>query len=168
MAEVLRNRWAKEHRLDSLLVEITAAQGSRQTKGKWTRPDITAASYTTFPYVPGRHFDVITFEVKPANMLDITVVYEALGHRRASTRAYALLHVPEDQEDSLRTVTDDICAEAKRHGVGIVIAGTPDDYDTWEEAVEAVRHEPDPERLNEFLAVQMSQGFREQIIKWFK
>jgi len=34
--------------------------------------------------------------------------------------------------------------------------------------VEAVRHEPDPERLNEFLAVQMSQGFREQIIKWFK
>lgn len=168
MAEVLRNRWAKEHRLDSLLVEITAAQGSRQTKGKWTRPDITAASYTTFPYVPGRHFDVITFEVKPHNMLDITVVYEALGHRRASTRAYALLHVPKDQEGSLQTVVDDICAEAKRHGVGIVVAETPDDYDTWEEVVEAVRHEPDPERLNEFLAVQMSQGFREQIIKWFK
>lgn len=59
MADVLRNRWAKEHRLDSLLVEVTAAQGSRQTKGKWTRPDITVASYTTFPYVPGRHFDVI-------------------------------------------------------------------------------------------------------------
>jgi hypothetical protein len=168
MAEVLRNRWAKEHRLDSLLVEITAAQGSRQTKGKWTRPDITAASYTTFPYVPGRHFDVITFEVKPHNMLDITVVYEALGHRRASTRAYALLHVPEDQEESLQTIVDDICAEAKRHGVGIVVAGKPEDYDTWEEVVEAVRHEPDPERLNEFLAVQMSQGFREQIIKWFK
>jgi hypothetical protein len=168
MAEVLRNRWAKEHRLDSLLVEITAAQGSRQTKGKWTRPDITAASYTTFPYVPGRHFDVITFEVKPHNMLDITVVYEALGHRRASTRAYALLHVPEDQEQSLQTIVDDICAEAKRHGVGIVVAGQPNDYDTWEELVEAVRHEPDPERLNEFLAVQMSQGFREQIIKWFK
>jgi len=49
MAEVLRSRWAKEHRLDSLLVEVTASGGSRQTKGKWTRPDITAASYTTFP-----------------------------------------------------------------------------------------------------------------------
>lgn len=54
-------------------------------------------------------------------MLDITVVYEALGHRRASTRAYALLHVPKDQEVSLQTVVDDICAEAKRHGVGMLL-----------------------------------------------
>jgi hypothetical protein len=168
MAEVIRSRWAKEHRLDALLVEVTAAQGSRQTNGKWTRPDITVASYNTYPYVPGRHFDVITFEIKPHTMLDVTVVYEALGHRRAATRAYALIHIPDDQQEALQALIDDICIEAKRHGVGVVLAGKPDDYDTWDEVVEAVRHEPDPERLNEFLAVQMSQGFREQIIKWFK
>jgi len=168
MADVIRSRWAQDYRLDSILVEITAAQGSRQTKGKWTRPDITVASYKTFAYVPGRHFDVITFEVKPYNFLDVTVVYEALGHRRASTRAYALIHIPDDQRTAIQPLLDDICIEAKRHGVGILVAAKADDYDTWEELVEAVRHEPDPERLNEFLAVQMSQGFREQIIKWFK
>jgi len=168
MAEVIRNRWAQDHRLDSLLVEVTALQGSKQTKGRWTRPDITVASYNTFPYIPGRHFDVITFEVKPASLLDITVVYEALGHRRASTRAYALLHIPEEEEKSLQAILEDICVEAKRHGVGIIVAAKPEDYETWEELVEAVRHDPEPERLNDFLAVQVSQGFREQIIKWFK
>ena len=168
MADVIRNRWAKERRLDSLLVEVTAAQGSRQTKGKWTRPDITAASYTTFTHLPGRHFDVITFEIKPYTLLDVTVVYEALGHRRASTRAYALLHIPAEHAESLQAVLDDIEIEAKRHGVGVIVAAKADDYETWEEVVEAARHEPDPERMNEFLAVQMSQGFRDQIIKWFK
>jgi hypothetical protein len=55
--------------------------------------------------------------------------------------------------------------EAKRFGIGVIVAAEPDNYDTWEEVVEAVRHEPDPDRLNEFLAQQVSQGFREQIIK---
>ena len=92
MADVIRNRWAQDRRLDSLLVEVTAAQGSRPTRASGPGL-IFVASYQTFPYVPGRHFDVITFEVKPYAMLDVTVVYEALGHRRASTRAYALLHI---------------------------------------------------------------------------
>lgn len=96
------------------------------------------------------------------------MVYEALGHRRASTRAYALLYVPDEQRTSFSTILDDIEAEAKRHGVGVLIAGKADDYDTWDELVEAPRHTPDPERLNEFLTVQMSQGFRDKIIKWFK
>lgn len=168
MVEVIKSRWAQDYRLDSLIAEITAAQGSRQTRGKWTRPDITVASFKTYPYVPGRHFDLITFEIKPTDAIDITVIYEALGHRRASTRAYALLHVPENERPSLETVLEEISLEAKRFGIGLVVAADPSDYDTWEELVEAVRHEPDPERLNDFLAQQVSQGFREQIIKWFK
>jgi hypothetical protein len=75
MADVIRKRWAQDYRLDSLLVEVTAAQGGKQTGGKWTRPDITAAAYRTFPYVPGRHFDLITFEIKHFEGLDVTVVY---------------------------------------------------------------------------------------------
>jgi hypothetical protein len=158
MFEVIQKRWAKERRLDNMVVEVTAAQGSKQTKGKWTRPDITIAGYKTFPYVPGRHFDITTF----------TVIYEALGHRRAANRSYALIHVPDDQRTELDAIIEDICMEAKRVGVGVIVAAKADDYDTWEELVEAVRHEPDPERLNDFLAVQVSQGFREQIIRWFK
>jgi hypothetical protein len=168
MIEVIKSRWAQDYRLDSLVAEITAAQGSKQTRGKWTRPDITVASFKTFPYVPGRHFDLITFEIKPTATIDVTVIYEALGHRRAATRSYALLHVPESEREALEPVLEEISLEAKRFGVGLVVAASPSDYDTWEEIVEAVRHEPDPERMNDFLAQQVSQGFREQIMKWFK
>jgi hypothetical protein len=95
------------------------------------------------------------------------VVYEALGHRRAASRAYALVHIPDDRND-LEPVVEEIELEAKRFGIGLIIAADPNNYDTWEGRVEAIRHEPDPERLNDFLGTQISQGFREQIIKWFK
>ena len=163
MADVIRSRWAQDHRLDSLFVEVTAAMGAKG--GKWTRPDMTVASYRTFPYVPGRHFDLITFEIKPFFALDVTVVYEALGHRRAATRSYALIYMPDDKQAELQTLVDEICVEAKRLGIGVVVAAKPGDYDTWEELVEAARNEPDPERMNDFLAQQVSQGFREQIMK---
>lgn len=168
MAEVIKSKWALDYRLDSIVVEITASQGARQTGGKWTRPDITVASYKTFPYVPGRHFDLFTFEIKPVETIDITVVYEALGHRRAATKAYALMHIPETRRTELEATLEEICLEAKRFGIGIIVAATPNNYDTWEELVEAVRHEPDPERMNDFLAQQVSPNFREQIIRWFR
>lgn len=168
MSNVIKTHWAQDYRLDDHIVEITAQQGARPTGGKWTRPDITLASYRTFAYVPGRHFELITFEVKPHDSLDVTVVYEALAHRRASMRSYALVHIPDARRAELQAVLDEVCAEAKRFGVGVIVAVAPDDYDTWEELVEAVRHEPDPERLNDFLAQQVSQTFREQIVRWFR
>ncbi len=167
MIKGVREGWSRDAGLNSVLVEITA-QGGRRPDGKWTRPDITLASYRIYPYVPGKHFDLITFEIKPHDGLDVTVVYEALAHRRAATRSYALLHVPTSRQSDLQEIVDEICLEAKRVGVGVIVAESPDDYETWEELVEATRHEPDPERLNDFLAKQVSQGFREQIIAWFR
>lgn len=168
MAEVIKNRWVQDYQLDSYIVEITANQGAKITGGKWTRPDVTVASYRTFAYVPGRHFDIITFEVKPYNSFDVTVVYEALGHRRAATRSFALIHIPDNRKFENEALINEICLEAKRFGVGVIVAAEPGNYDSWEELVEAVRHDPDPERLNEFLGQQVSQGFREQVIRWFK
>lgn len=167
MSRVIKENWSPDSGLDAVIVEITA-QGGRRPDGKWSRPDITLATYKTYPYVPGRHFDLITFEIKPTDGLDVTVVYEALAHRRAATRAYTLLHVPDDRKAGLEEVLDEIVLEAKRVGVGVIVAGTPDSYDTWEELVEAERYEPEPQRLNDFLAKQVSQGFREQIVKWFR
>ena len=168
MAAVIRSRWAQDYRLDEHLVEITAQQGARQTGGKWTRPDITVASLKTFAYVPGRHFDLITFEIKPFETLDVTIVYEALAHRRSATRAYALAHVPENKLQESMPLIEDIALEAKRHGVGFIVASDPSNYDTWEEFAEATRHDPDPERMNDFLAQQVTQSFREQIVRWFR
>ena len=167
MSKAIENGWAKDHRLDSVIVAITAQQGSRPA-GKWTRPDITVASFQTFPYVPGLHFDVSTFEVKPHDQVNVSAVYEALAHLRAGTRSYVLLHVPQFAKASVERDIEETCREAKQQGIGVIIAEKPDDYDTWDEQVEEVRRDPDPAKLNDFLAQQVSQEFREQVIRWLR
>jgi protein tyrosine phosphatase (PTP) superfamily phosphohydrolase (DUF442 family) len=169
MAKVLREQWTKDSRFQSSKVEITAKQGKRLTGGTWSRPDITVIGYSVFTYLPGRHFEVATFEVKPPTQVTITAVYEALAHRRSATRSFVIFHVPEELlNEQMDAVIEDICAEAKRHGIGIFVATRPEDYETWDERVESVRFEPDPNKLNEFIAVQVSDGAKEEIVKWFK
>jgi hypothetical protein len=168
VAEVLKGDWAQDNRYDQWAVEITGLQGRRDTGGKWTRPDITMASMTTYPWVPGRHFDITTFEVKPFDAIDISAVYEALSHLRSATRAYVLLEVKQEQEEGLDLTLSQITSEAKRYGIGVLVASNPSDYGTWDERTEAIRREPDPERLNNFLAKQVTTRFREQVVKWFR
>src|SRR5436309_5657911 len=83
-------------------------------------------------------------------------------------RDHFLLHVPHFAKASLEVDIDETCREAKQQGIGVIIAEKPDSYDTWDEQVEAVRREPDPARLNDFLAQQVSLEFREHVIRWLK
>lgn len=168
ISNVLRNNWSKEQGFDSYLVEVTAKQGSRATGGKWTRPDVTVVGYKTYPYLPGRFLEVISFEIKPTCTLDITAVYEALAHRRSATRAYVVGHLPEADRSDMQNEIDAITEEAKKLGIGVIIADNPADFDTWENLLDADRVEPDPVRLNEFIARQTSPELKEQIVRWFK
>lgn len=168
LARTLRDEWAKDKRYRNFDVEITAKQGRRDTGGKWSRPDIVLAGVTTFQYVPGKHLEVTTFEVKPPDGLGITAVYEALAHLRFGTRAYVLAYVPDDQAKSLAELVDQVAEEAKRHGVGFIVAADPADYGCWEERVEGVRHEFDPFRVNEFISRQLSATVREKLVMWSK
>ncbi|WP_438039651.1 hypothetical protein [Sorangium sp. So ce128] len=168
MAKVIGESWVAAAGFDNHVIQVTAQQGSRYTGGKWSRPDLAVATLSTYPYIPGRHFDVITFEIKTSDGLDVTSVYEALAHLRSATRSYVLAHVPAERAKQLESHLDEIFAEAKKHGVGVIIAGKPDDYDTWEEVVDPVRADPDPRRLNEFLAKQFTKDQLEQLAKWFK
>lgn len=168
ISNVLRNNWSKEQGFDSYLVEVTAKQGSRATGGKWTRPDVTVVGYKTYPYLPGRFLEVISFEIKPTCTLDITAVYEALAHRRSATRAYVVGHLPEADRSDMQNEIDAITEEAKKLGIGVIIADNPADFDTWENLLDADRVEPDPVRLNEFIARQTSTELKEQIVRWFK
>lgn len=169
MAKVLREQWTRDSRFQSSKVEITAKQGKRATGGTWSRPDITVIGYSVFLYLPGRHFEVATFEVKATEQVTITAIYEALAHRRSATRSFVIYHVPADQmNDQMESALDEICVEAKRHGIGVIVTAKPDDYETWDERVEAARVEPDPNKLNDFIAVQVSEGAKEEIVKWFK
>jgi hypothetical protein len=163
MRRVIKTDWAKDHRREPLAVEITALRGRRATGGIWSRPDIVSVEVRTFAYVPGKYLEVATFEVKVANAINVQACYEALAHRRAATHSYVLLHVPADQSDNLEDDVADVAEAARAHGIGVIAAADPADYRTWEEREEARRVEPDPERLNTFVATQLSDTARDLI-----
>ena len=170
VATVLGNEWAKDRRFRSHRVEVTARQGRRETGGTWTRPDIVIAALRVFPYVPEKYFDLVTFEVKAYEGIDVTAVFEALAHRRAATQAYVWLHVPEDMKErgDKEMVLQRIADEARRLGVGLIVGSDPADYSTWDVQQEAVRYEPDPEAMNEFIAQQLPPQFRDELTQWFR
>jgi hypothetical protein len=166
VAAVLRGPWARDSRFRHQVVEITASQGRRNTGGTWTRPDLVVAALRVFPFLPGKYFDLITFEIKPRWALDVTGVYEALAHRRAATQSYLWLHCP--QPDQEAEVLNRIVEEAERHGIGVIIATDPADYETWDQRCDPARVEPDPELLNEFVALQVSDGAKDELSAWVR
>jgi hypothetical protein len=155
IANVLRDAWVKDFRFVHSHVEITAKQGRRETGGKWSRPDLTVVGVSTYQFLPSKYLDLVTFEVKTADALDVAAVYEALAHRRAATRSYVLLHVPAEREAELEADLDDLCDEAERHGIGVIVVANPREYSTWNVRVSASRTEPDPKKLNDFIAQQL-------------
>lgn len=166
VAAVLRGPWARDSRFRHQVVEITASQGRRSTGGAWTRPDVVVAALRVFPFLPGKYFDLITFEIKPSWALDVTGVYEALAHRRAATQAFLWLHCPELEQKA--EVLCRIVEEAERHGIGVIVATDPADYDTWDQRCDPTRVEPDPELLNEFVALQVSDGAKDELAAWVR
>jgi hypothetical protein len=111
-----------------------------------------------FPHVPGKFFDLITFELKAFDGMDVTSVFEALSHRRAATQAYRWLHVPagEESNDDLIALLTGIEEEASRHGVGMIVGADPQTTRRGTGGSEQLVFEPDPESLNEFIAQQLN------------
>jgi hypothetical protein len=168
VAAVLQGRWARDERFRHSLTQITALQGRRSTGGTWTRPDIVVVALRIFPYLPGKFCDVITFEIKPSSAIDVTAVYEALAHRRAATQSYAFFHCPLEQEDAESDNLDRIQEECERHGIGMIVARDPSDYETWIERAEAERVVAEPNRVNELIAVQFPEGAKDEIAAWMR
>lgn len=165
LAQVLLESWGKDRRSIPAAVDIVAQQGKRQTGGRWSRPDIVTVEVRTYEYVPGKHLEITTFEVKPADQIDITAVYEALAHRRASTRAYVMLHVPAPLAVGLEAAVQQVRDVGASHGVGVVVFDDPCDYDTWDILEEAERFEPDPEKLNDFIVTQLPADTKSRIAR---
>jgi len=126
------------------------------------------ATYDSYEFVPGKHFDVVTFEAKTFEALDVTAVYEALSHRRAAHYSFLLAYVPGAVRESLESAIEDLTYEADQHGVGMVVLADPRDYKTWEFLVEADRNDPDPRDVNDFLDTQISAAFKDKIRRWLR
>lgn len=160
---VIEGAFARDRRLNHVLVHVTASQGRRATGGRWSRPDIVSVSITKYLHLPSRVLDLTTFEVKAEGAVDVSAVYEALSHRRSATRSYVIFHVPTETEELTATLGD-ICDEARNHGIGVIVVGNPTDYSTWDERVQAERHDPDPARLDRFITEQLG-GFSNLIAR---
>jgi len=166
LAELSKN-WAKRKQLLHAVYEITALQGRRDTGGSWSRPDLVAVGLRKFEYLPDRVLEIYSFEIKAENDLSIKGVLEALAHREASTRAYVIYHTggkPWDDVPEAQRIEQ----LAARHGVGVIVASDINDFkDCWDERVTATRSGSDPEVLDRFIKVTLSEDAKSQIRKWF-
>lgn len=167
IAKVLREDWAADlGRTERFVVEVIAHQGSAKTGGRWSRPDIAAVSLQIFPLTGAKVFDVFTFEVKFAGAWDVTAIYEAAAHGRRATFPYAFLHHDADLKDDDPALGACV-KEAKRLGVGVITSPDPADYESWSLRVDAERHTPDPQLLEEFVAQQFPHETVKQIRGWW-
>lgn len=146
-------------------VEVTALQGRRVTGGIWSRPDIVSVELKTYDYVPGKYLEIVTFEVKHIDAVNVQAVYEALSRRRNATRSNVLIYAPNLTFEDLYPMIAEPLAVARSHGIGLIVADKPDDYDTWDEWEDARRFEPDPSSLDEFIKTQLSESTRDKIAR---
>src|SRR5690242_15910911 len=77
--------------------------------------------------------EVITFEVKPADAITVTAVYEALAYLRSATHADVIFHVPDDAAESVQQVIEEARRVSRTHGVGLITMADPRAWDTWNE-----------------------------------
>ncbi len=169
---VIKDDWVQSANYDEYLVEKTAEKGKASTGGKWSRPDISVLAAKSFQYLPGRQFDIITFEIKPEGQTSVEGVFEALSHQQFASKSYVIFYMPRIS-DTGQFVEEQIHGEriigtARKHGIGIIIATQIDDWESWDELVPAERHTPDPEQANRFIATCFSDLTKEKIIKWHK
>jgi hypothetical protein len=161
--EVLRDRWCKELAFKEYFVEITAKQGRRTTGGLWTRPDLTVIHVSAFDHVPGRFMDVITFELKTAENLDLTAVYEALAHLRAAHRAYILVEFSGEVQ-----LPNEVLQEAEKQGVGFIRAKKLKDFATWETILDPRPRTPEPSEIDNFIRTQISDENKAVLRRWLR
>lgn len=154
MKNVIANEWARDKGIKTCYTWITASQGRRETGGRWSRPDITMVARRKYPYYPLVVYDVITFEIKQVNNFDLTAIYEALAHRRLGNHAYLIVHVPSCMRETINDILEIVSLEARRHGIGFIVAEDPRDFETWEEVVESERRDGDPKAICDFLKIQ--------------
>lgn len=166
--QTLGGYWVRENGIRDYIIENTSSQGARATGGTWTRPDMTLISVHKYPFLPGKTLDVTTFEIKALDIFDIKGVFETAAHSVFAHRCYLAVHVSESLRASQNTDFDRVRNECKRFDVGFLTFTDPADGDTFEIVVEAVRKEPDPGEVNEFITKQISNPNQMQLLEMLK
>ncbi len=156
--------WIKRFGFDEVSIEETHSRGSKHTGGTFTRPDITVIGLRQYVFLPKR-IEVVTFEIKTEETTGILGVLEAIAHRESAHRAYVIYPISRINFDN-SAEAERIIELSQKYGIGIVLAEETDNVETWEIVSEAVRHEPDPARLDRFLGDLPSDSLKNQLHKW--
>lgn len=164
LKSTILDKWIKRFALDDVLVDETHSRGSKDTGGTFTRPDITAVGIRRYVYLPKR-LEIVTFEVKSSSSVSIMGVLEAIAHREAAHRSYVIYATSRTDFDKA-TEGDRIIELAQKYGVGIVLVESASAVETWDILLDAVRHEPDPARLDRFLVDLPSDETKSKLSKW--
>jgi hypothetical protein len=142
-------RWAKDgqgYETDEIVLEQTAFKGRKKSLGKWTRPDYTLVTIMNYSIIPGKHIQILTFEVKTSNNWNVEAVFEAASHSRGATESYLAIHRFIIDDDKSRRVLD----ECRRFGIGLLTF--EDDETTPLNILLEARNSPiHPENCNDFL-----------------
>ncbi len=157
-------RWISRFGFDDVHIEETHSQGSKLTGGTFTRPDITAAGVRTYVFLP-KPLEIITFEIKSLEAVGIMGVLEAIAHREAAHRSYVIYAISRAAFES-SAEAERIFELSQKYGIGLVLTEDPSEVETWEIVLDAVRHEPDPARLDRFLGDLPSDVMKKQLHRW--
>lgn len=152
---------------DGVSVVETHSKSKRHGGGTWSHPDLTAWAVRKYEYLPTKLLDVVTFEVKREDSVDVTAVYESIAHRRASTHAYVVFPVAGNDGNGTSESVEDVVATAEEHGVGVLTFTDVTEPDSWNLLVRARRVEPDPWRLNEFVSHHL-RGVSRELLRALK
>lgn len=167
IAKSLCNLWEEDNYDKSQFYIETTARRNSKIAGPWTRPDFTIVSHKKFPWTIGYEFDVVTFEAKRIDSLNVLAVFEALSHMSAATRSYIVFPIDEvawierDKEQAQR-VKD----ECVRHGVGLILIGNVGSNPLPVHAIRARRRDIDHRKCSDFLAAVLSEDGKNKIAEW--
>ncbi|MGB3088122.1 MAG: hypothetical protein WBC53_10450 [Phycisphaerae bacterium] len=155
--ETIQRDWARQKSIpsSSFVAEVTAQKGSKDTGGRWTRPDVTLIAVRTYPFVPGKALEVITFEIKPLGVYSIEGVFETASHSTVANRSYLCFQVPKDFDE---TLLDRVQRTAERFGVGVITFVDPSSFETFNTLVEAEHQLPDPAEMSSFIGSQIGHS----------
>lgn len=164
LRDAIETRWIQRFGFDEFKVDETHTRGKKETGGTYTRPDITAVGIRRYVYL-SKTLEVITFEVKASGDINVLGVLEAIAHREAANRSY-VIYMASRQTFEESKEEDRIIELAQKHGVGIILANKVDSVEDWEIVLDALRHDPDPARLDRFLGDLPGEEMKKQLLKW--
>ncbi|MBM4036380.1 MAG: hypothetical protein FJ291_31985 [Planctomycetes bacterium] len=161
----VRDYYVGDKGIRQFVLQVTARRGSRKrnTGGKWTQPDLALVAVRAYTYTPGRHLEVLTFEVKPDGEFDVAGVFETASHSVFSHKSYLAIHCPNgrpDDQDFERLEL--LCG---RFGVGLLIFSDVKAVDTYEELLEPERKTPDPTNVDQFLDSQLTEPNKRDLLQ---